>query len=50
MNLANKVPQEKRIKVLEAINILNNKYRSLFLCPAHIIVPESSSFPQYNIL
>lgn len=27
MNLANKVPQETRMKVLEAINLLNNKYR-----------------------
>ena len=27
MNLANRVPQETRLKVLEAINLLNNKYR-----------------------
>lgn len=45
MNLANKVPQEKRIKVLEAINILNNKYRFL----KFNMDPENNVHVEYDL-
>lgn len=45
MNLANKVPQEKRIKVLEAINILNNKYRFL----KFNMDPENNIHVEYDL-
>ena len=44
MNLTNKVPQEKYIKLLEAINALNNKYRFL----KFNMDPESNVHVEYD--
>lgn len=45
-NLVNAVPHEKRIKVLETINILNNKYRFL----RFYMDPDNNVHVQYDFL